>query len=200
MKKIGITGNIGGGKSEVTNYLKSKNYKVLDADKLVAEIYFDKAFITDMKIVFKSYDILNENEGLDKKKIAAIVFNNPKNLDMLNLTISPYIKQKMASEIASYEKTEEILFLDIPLLFEKNMQEGLDEVILVYCEDDIRFKRASLRDSKTLEEIKKIDAFQMSQEEKRKYSNYILDNSKDREYLYAQIEMTLKKISDTKVD
>lgn len=200
MKKIGITGNIGGGKSEVTNYLKSKNYKVLDADKLVAEIYFDKAFITDMKIVFKSYDILNENEGLDKKKIAAIVFNNPKNLDMLNLTISPYIKQKMASEIASYEKTEEILFLDIPLLFEKNMQEGLDEVILVYCEDDIRFKRASLRDSKTLEEIKKIDAFQMSQEEKRKYSNYILDNSKDREYLYAQIEMILKKISDTKVD
>lgn len=200
MKKIGITGNIGGGKSEVTNYLKSKNYKVLDADKLVAEIYFDKAFITDMKIVFKSYDILNENKGLDKKKIAAIVFNNPKNLDMLNLTISPYIKQKMASEIASYEKTEEILFLDIPLLFEKNMQEGLDEVILVYCEDDIRFKRASLRDSKTLEEIKKIDAFQMSQEEKRKYSNYILDNSKDREYLYAQIEMTLKKISDTKVD
>lgn len=200
MKKIGITGNIGGGKSEVTNYLKAKDYQVLDADKLVAEIYFDKAFITDMKIVFKSYDILNENKGLDKKKIAAIVFNNPKNLDMLNLTISPYIKQKMASEIASYEKTEEILFLDIPLLFEKNMQEGLDEVILVYCEDDIRFKRASLRDSKTLEEIKKIDAFQMSQEEKRKYSNYILDNSKDREYLYAQIEMTLKKISDTKVD
>lgn len=200
MKKIGITGNIGGGKSEVTNYLKAKDYQVLDADKLVAEIYFDKAFITDMKIVFKSYDILNENEGLDKKKIAAIVFNNPKNLDMLNLTISPYIKQKMASEIASYEKTEEILFLDIPLLFEKNMQEGLDEVILVYCEDDIRFKRASLRDSKTVEEIKKIDAFQMSQEEKRKYSNYILDNSKDREYLYAQIEMILKKISDTKVD
>lgn len=200
MKKIGITGNIGGGKSEVTNYLKAKDYQVLDADKLVAEIYFDKAFITDMKIVFKSYDILNENEGLDKKKIAAIVFNNPKNLDMLNLTISPYIKQKMASEIASYEKTEEILFLDIPLLFEKNMQEDLDEVILVYCEDDIRFKRASLRDSKTVEEIKQIDAFQMSQEEKRKYSNYILDNSKDREYLYAQIEMILKKISDTKVE
>lgn len=200
MKKIGITGNIGGGKSEVTNYLKSKNYKVIDADKLVAEIYFDKAFITDMKIVFKSYDILNENEGLDKKKIAAIVFNNPKNLDMLNLTISPYIKQKMTSEIVSYENTEEILFLDIPLLFEKNMQEGLDDVILVYCDDNIRYKRASLRDNKTVEEIKKIDSFQMSQEEKRKYSDYILDNSKDREYLYVQIEMILKKISDTKVD
>ncbi|MGL5258141.1 MAG: dephospho-CoA kinase [Proteocatella sp.] len=200
MKKIGITGNIGGGKSEVTNYLKSKNYKVLDADKLVAEIYFDKVFIADMKIVFKSYDISNESGGLDKKKIAELVFNNSKNLDMLNLTISPYIKQKMDLEIEYYQKTEDILFLDIPLLFEKNMQEGLDGVILVYCDDDIRYKRASLRDNKTVEEIKKIDSFQMSQKEKLEYSDYILDNSKDREYLYAQVEMILKKISDTKVD
>ncbi len=199
MQKIGITGNIGGGKSEATNYLKAKGYKVLDADKLVADIYFDSEFINDMKIAFKSYDILT-NSALDKKKIAKIVFNSPQNLEILNLTIAPYIRQTMEAMIKYYSETEAILFLDIPLLFEKNMQQGLDKVIMVYCEDNIRYQRAAMRDNKTVEEIKKIDAFQMNQDEKVKLSDYVLDNSSTREALYTQLEVILKKINDTKVD
>lgn len=199
MQKIGITGNIGGGKSEATNYLKAKGYKVLDADKLVADIYFDSEFINDMKIAFKSYDILT-NSALDKKKIAQIVFNSPQNLEILNLTIAPYIRQTMEAMIKYYSETEAILFLDIPLLFEKNMQQGLDKVIMVYCEDNIRYQRAAMRDNKTVEEIKKIDAFQMNQDEKVKLSDYVLDNSSTREALYTQLEVILKKINDTKVD
>lgn len=199
MQKIGITGNIGGGKSEATNYLKAKGYKVLDADKLVADIYFDSEFINDMKIAFKSYDILT-NSALDKKKIAQIVFNSPQNLEILNLTIAPYIRQTMEAMIKYYSETEAILFLDIPLLFEKNMQQGLDKVIMVYCEDNIRYQRAAMRDNKTIEEIKKIDAFQMNQDEKVKLSDYVLDNSNTKESLYAQLEVILKKINDTKVD
>lgn len=199
MQKIGITGNIGGGKSEATNYLKAKGYKVLDADKLVADIYFDSEFINDMKIAFKSYDILT-NAALDKKKIAQIVFNSPQNLEILNLTIAPYIRQTMEAMIKYYSETEAILFLDIPLLFEKNMQQGLDKVIMVYCEDNIRYQRAAIRDNKTIEEIKKIDEFQMNQDEKIKLADYVLDNSNTKEVLYAQLEMILKKINDTKVD
>lgn len=199
MQKIGITGNIGGGKSEATNYLKAKGYKVLDADKLVADIYFDSEFISDMKIAFKSYDIMT-NSALDKKKIAQIVFNSPQNLEILNLTIAPYIRQTMEAMIKYYSETEAILFLDIPLLFEKNMQQGLDKVIMVYCEDNIRYQRAAMRDNKTIEEIKKIDAFQMNQDEKVKLSDYVLDNSNTKESFYAQLEVILKKINDTKVD
>lgn len=199
MQKIGITGNIGGGKSEATNYLKAKGYKVLDADKLVADIYFDSEFINDMRIAFKSYDILT-NAALDKKKIAQIVFNSPQNLEILNLTIAPYIRQTMEAMIKYYSETEAILFLDIPLLFEKNMQQGLDKVIMVYCEDNIRYQRAAMRDNKTIEEIKKIDEFQMNQDEKIKLADYVLDNSNTKEVLYAQLEMILKKINDTKVD
>ncbi len=199
MQKIGITGNIGGGKSEATNYLKAKGYKVLDADKLVADIYFDSEFINDMRIAFKSYDILT-NAALDKKKIAQIVFNSPQNLEILNLTIAPYIRQTMEAMIKYYSETEAILFLDIPLLFEKNMQQGLDKVIMVYCEDNIRYQRAAIRDNKTIEEIKKIDEFQMNQDEKIKLADYVLDNSNTKEVLYAQLEMILKKINDTKVD
>lgn len=199
MQKIGITGNIGGGKSEATNYLKAKGYKVLDADKLVADIYFDSEFINDMRIAFKSYDILT-NAALDKKKIAQIVFNSPQNLEILNLTIAPYIRQTMEAMIKYYSETEAILFLDIPLLFEKNMQQGLDKVIMVYCEDNIRYQRAAIRDNKTIKEIKKIDEFQMNQDEKIKLADYVLDNSNTKEVLYAQLEMILKKINDTKVD
>ena len=195
MKKIGITGNIGGGKSEVTSYLKSKGYKVLDADKIVAEIYFDNNFINEMKTVFKQYDI-SEGENLDKKKIGKIVFENQLNLDILNSTIAPYINKKLNDEINYYAQTEKLIFLDIPLLFEKNMQTNLDAVILVYCEDKIRFERASLRDLKKIDEIEKIDSFQMNQTEKRKLADYVVDNSDSKENLYVQIEEVLKKIID----
>ena len=106
----------------------------------------------------------------------------------------------MEAMIKYYSETEAILFLDIPLLFEKNMQQGLDKVIMVYCEDNIRYQRAAMRDNKTVEEIKKIDAFQMNQDEKVKLSDYVLDNSSTREALYTQLEVILKKINDTKVD
>lgn len=199
MKRIGITGNIGGGKSEATNYLKAKGYKILDADKLVADIYFDNNFINDMKIAFKTYDIFTD-KALDKKKIAQIVFNSPQNLEILNLTIAPYIRQNMEIVIEYYSKTEDILFLDIPLLFEKNMQKDLDKVILVYCEDDIRYQRAAMRDDKTVEEIQKIDAFQISQAEKIKKSDYVLNNSSNKDDLYSQLELILEKINNIKVD
>ena len=80
------------------------------------------------------------------------------------------------------------------------MQKDLDKVILVYCEDDIRYQRAAMRDDKTVEEIQKIDAFQISQAEKIKKSDYVLNNSSTKDDLYSQLELILEKINNIKVD
>ncbi|MGB5822999.1 MAG: dephospho-CoA kinase [Proteocatella sp.] len=201
MKKIGITGNIGSGKSQVTSYLLSKGYKVLDADKLVAEIYSDRNFVSEMIGAFGN-QIVGENRlennqelVLDKKAIAMLVFKEDKLLDKLNKLISPYINQKMKLQITEYEKTEEILFLDIPLLYEKNMEKDLDKVILVYCDDSIRFKRASHRDGKTVEEIMTVDSFQMPQDKKLDLADYVIRNNASIEELKLEIDTVLEIIN-----
>ena len=202
MKKIGITGNIGSGKSQATRYLISRGYKVLDADALVAEIYDDPVFIKEMTETFgteiTSVDDRGKAARLDKKAVAGIVFNDPAKLELLNSTIAPYIRKKMDSALAEYEKTEEILFLDIPLLYEKDMQSGLDAVILVYCDDNIRYERAAQRDSKSEEDIRRIDSFQMRQSEKLSLADYKADNSGSLDSLYAQLEEILKNIENSK--
>ena len=202
MKKIGITGNIGSGKSQATRYLISRGYKVLDADALVAEIYDDPEFIKEMTETFgteiTSVDDSGKAARLDKKAVAGIVFNDPAKLELLNSTIAPYIRKKMDSALAEYEKTEEILFLDIPLLYEKDMQSGLDAVIFVYCDDNIRYKRAAQRDSKSEEDIRRIDSFQMRQSEKLSLADYKADNSGSLDSLYAQLEEILKNIENSK--
>jgi len=195
MKKIGITGNIGSGKSQVTSYLLSRGYKVLDADALVAQIYNNPEFISKMIEVFgESIISIDDSQSLDKKIISSIVFNNHEKLKLLNETIGPYIKNKMDEAMEKYQKTEDIVFLDIPLLYEKKMQHDLDAVILVYCEDNERYKRASIRDKKTQEEIKRVDSFQINQSEKLEMADYIADNSTDISDLNNQIEEILNKI------
>lgn len=202
MKKIGITGNIGSGKSQVTRHLVSRGYKVLDADALVAQIYDDPKFIAEMTETFglaiTSRDSSGNAARLDKKAVAGIVFSDPAKLDLLNRIIAPYIREKMDSTISEYEKAEEILFLDIPLLYEKGMQSGLDAVILVYCDDNIRYERAAIRDSKSEEDIRRIDSFQMKQSEKLTLADYTVDNSGTLEGLKAQLEEILKNINNNK--
>ena len=196
MIEIGITGNIGSGKSSVTAYLQNKGYTVIDADEIVKGIYQNDAFKEEMianfgqQIKSDHYEIDRE---LDKKKIFNIVFQDEGKLAQLDKLVGPYFKKILDGELEKH-KEEVILFLDIPLLFEKKYQRYMDQIILVYCQDEIRYQRASQRDGKTIAQIQSVDQAQMPQEEKKALANYIIDNSHSLDHLYGQIEKILKEI------
>lgn len=197
MIEIGITGNIGSGKSTVSEYLINKGYSVIDADKIVKKIYNDPEYIEKMIQTFGPQIAVGSGDSLalDKRKIFDIVFHDSEKLATLDKIVGPFFKKILNKEIEK-RQDEDIVFFDIPLLYEKKYERFMDKVIMVYCEDSIRYRRASERDHKTEDQIRSVDRSQLPQDQKKELADHVLDNSMDRASLYAQIEQTLQKIKD----
>ena len=192
-KVIGLTGSIATGKSQVSNYLRDKGIKVVDAD-LIARGVVDIPIVKDeIKKAFGENIYVNEN--LDRKKLAEIVFNNDKKRDILNDIMHPHIYKIILDEI---KNSKEIVFVDIPLLFENekvNEKFGLkfDEIWLVYVDREIQIKRLMDRDGISRDYAEKKINSQISVEEKRKKADVIIDNSGTLEETFKQVEENFKR-------
>ncbi len=196
MLEIGITGNIGSGKSAVSDYLIKKGYPVIDADALVKRIYENPSYVRKMIETFgEGIRDKNDPNALDKRAIFDIVFGDRANLEKLDKLVGPFFKIEMDREIAK-NANEKIVFFDIPLLYEKNYERFMDKVILVYADDAIRFERAAKRDNKTIAQIRSVDSAQLPQDQKRFRADYVLENNTSFENLYAQLEAVLVRIEE----
>lgn len=193
-KIIGLTGSIATGKSQVSNYLKDKGIKVVDAD-LIARDVVDITIVKDeIKKTFGKNIYINEN--LDRKKLAEIVFSSDKKRNILNDIMHPHIYKIILDEI---KNSKDLIFVDIPLLFENediNKKYGLefDEIWLVYVDRETQIKRLMNRDGISREYAEKKINSQISVEEKRKKADVIIDNSGSLEETFAQVEEKLKKL------
>ena len=192
---IGITGNIGSGKSEVSSYLTKKGYKVIDADAIVKDIYNNAEFKEKIINSFGETIIKKENNDIvviDKKVLSNMVFTDKSKLDILEKIITPFFTKYFNKEKENI--SEEIVFFDIPLLFEKGYNNQMDISALVYCRDDIRYNRVLLRDKKTEEEVLAVDKNQMPQDEKILLADYVIYNNDTKDELIKNIEEFLIKI------
>ncbi|KXZ40180.1 dephospho-CoA kinase [Alkalithermobacter thermoalcaliphilus JW-YL-7 = DSM 7308] len=192
MKVIGLTGSIGSGKSTVSNLLIEKGFKIIDADKIAKEILNKGTDAFFEVIQFFGEEILDENKDIDRKKLASIVFSDDEKLRKLNAITHPKIKKAIKDKIDYYrEKNIDKIFLDAPLLIEANLTYMVDFVLLIICNYDIQVKRIMNRDNITKEEAKQRIKAQMSVEEKKKYADYIIDNSYTIDKLKDDVEMFL---------
>lgn len=198
-KIIAITGSISTGKSTVSRILKDEGYLVIDADKITHEL-MKKNNINYRKIVeVFGKNILDENLEIDRKKLGEIVFKSNQNLSKLNSITHPNIFNKM-KEIIKNSKTE-IIFLDIALLIELIDQKSrylnglnISEIWLVYCDKESQLERLMKRNNLTKKEAQTKIGAQMDIEAKIKYANFILDNTKDLDYLKLQIMKKLENL------
>lgn len=184
--KIAITGSIGVGKSRVFDILKSiyTNSKFIDLDEITKNIY--------QNLEVKEFLMENFNTS-NKEEISNIVFNDKEKLDILSTFMQKIILKIMQNEIIN--RKEEMVFIDVPLLFESKWEKYFDEYILVYSSKKTQLKRLMNRNSiDENEALKRINS-QIDIEEKRKISKYIIYNDKDGyEDLYINILDVLSKI------
>lgn len=191
-KIIGITGGIATGKSTVTNFLIDKGYKVIDADKIAREVVEKGEIAYDEIVNYFGNNILKKDGSIDRKKLGEIIFNDQNKRTKLNSIVHPQVIKKIKENINLYSKNNNILFVDIPLLIEKveyfkDNNLVFNEIWLVYLKEEEQIKRLIKRDKISLNDSKKRINAQMPIKLKKKYADKIIDNNKDKDYLYEQI-------------
>ena len=187
-----ITGSIASGKSTVVNILKEQGFSVIDADLIAHEqLEICKREIVE---VFGE-QILDEAGKIDRKKLGAIVFNEPKKLKNLEQILHPKIKAEIFFKASQFERLGEIYFVDIPLFFEKKQRYAeFKNVAVIYAPKELLLSRLMSRNGLSLNEAKARVGLQMDIEQKKKMAKFVIDNSSDMEHLKLELEKFLKQI------
>ena len=188
---IGITGSIACGKSTVSNYLKSKGYIVIDADRIGHEA-LDDDYVKEKLILAFGNEILEDNK-INRQKLGELVFGNSSNLNVLNSIIHPEIRKKILEKIDK-NNDQEFIFIDVALLFEAKFDDLVDKIIVVYVDENTQLTRLMKRNSISKKEALSRIVSQMSPIEKAKLGDYTVNNNLDVINTYEQVDKVLSEL------
>lgn len=198
VKVVGLTGGIGTGKSTAAEYLKSKGFVHIDADRIGRDIttdgspmlpVLDELFGPEGPYGVAGTAVLKDDGSLDRKALASIVFTDMDKKRKLDEVMFKAIIEEIDRQIAFFNNREsEGILIDAPLLFEAGLDKKCDIVLLLVADMDVRINRVCARDGVTAREVRNRINSQMSDEEKKKRSDIIIDNSKTREELEVKLD------------
>ena len=192
MKRIGITGGIGSGKSTVTDWLRDQGYTVIDADEVAREAQSpgEPAMLRLREEM--GDDVFYEDGSLNRQELANIMFYDPVSLLSVNEIFHGDIKERIEAYARECEKRgDNLIFLSIPLLFESDAGWMADEVWLVTADEEKRLKRVMDRDGSTREDVKARMDSQMPEEEKRALADVVIENNGTLDELITLVEKFL---------
>ena len=186
-KIIGITGGIASGKSTVTNFLRQKGFQVVDADAVVHQLQKPSGRLFQALIQHFGQEIILENGELNRSLLASLIFSNHEEREWSRITQGEIIREELAALRDQLAQTEEIFFMDIPLLFEQDYSAWFDETWLVYVDRDFQVERLMKRDHLSKDEAESRLAAQWPLEKKKDLASQILDNNGNQDQLLTQV-------------
>ena len=176
-KIIGITGGIASGKSVVTDFLRSQGYQVIDADQVVHELQKPGGQLYQVLLSEFGTEILLADGQLDRKKLGTLLFSRPNLLEKSSRLQNDIIREELALKRNQLAATEELFFMDIPLLFEQEYEDWFDQIWLVDVSKDTQLERLMTRNNLSQEEAQRRIAAQLSLAEKRQRAEIVIDNN-----------------------
>ncbi len=191
MIKVAITGNIASGKSTVQKIIEAQGFNVLDTDIVAHKLL---SSISEIKQTFKELDIFDANGNIIREKLGKLVFSNQELKLQLESIIHPAVKEEIL-KFFEQNKMDTLSFVGIPLLFETDMKDIFDKILLVYTDDAIRKKRLIKRNQYTSEYADIRMASQLSQEEKKLHSDYIIYNNGTNSDLENSVQKLLQQLT-----
>ena len=192
-KIIGITGGIGSGKSIVCKIFSTLNVLIYDADSRAKHLINN-----DVSLKKAIKNLLGENAYIstgeyNRTWVASKVFNNPDLLNQLNLLVHPCVKKDSHDWVKKYPKSPFLLY-EAALMKSAGDQNMLEKVIVVNAPIDLRIKRIQQRDNRSEQEVRNIIARQISDEERLKIADYVIEND-DKKPVLEQVLALYEKIS-----
>ena len=192
---VGLTGGIASGKTTISDFLKKKNYKVHNSDFEVDKIYSkpNNFFLKHLRAIGLSHSI--KQKKINKITIREEIFKNKKTKTRLEKFIHNEVQKSRKKFLNKYKKNQtKIIFLDVPLLFEKKLDKICDICILMYAPQKIREKRALKRQGITKKIFRQIMKSQMKESIKKKKADYIINTSNSKKNCYKKIINIVKSL------
>ena len=193
-KIIGLTGGIASGKSTVTSYLREKGYAVIDADRVVHDLQAQGGELYQALVEHFGTEILLDTGDLNRPALAQRIFSSQNEIAWSNQVQGEMIRKALARERDRLVETEDLFFMDIPLLIEQGYLDWFDQVWLVYVTEHTQLERLMERNALTEDQVRDRLAAQMSLEEKKALVDLVIDNNSKRDHLYQQIDRALEQI------
>ena len=192
-KVIGLTGGIASGKSTVSELLSVFGFKVVDADKAAREaVKKGSKGLAQVREVFGD-EAIDENGEMNRRYMGDLVFNHPEKRLELNAIIHPIVRDIMEEEKQEYLKQGYNVIMDIPLLFENELENTVDEVWVVYTSESIQMDRLMQRNNLSLENAKARVYSQISIDKKSRMADHVIDNLGDKLELKQNLERLLEE-------
>lgn len=173
---VGVTGSFASGKTETTRLLKTKGAQVFDADLAAREALKKGEPAHEAVVKLFGKTVLKKSGDVDRKKLAARVFRNPKELKQLNILIHPGVIFECLGRIAHHRGQKGVLVLDVPLLFESKMDSLADILVVVISGRAASLKRAAKRGVPAVL-ARKILASQWSAKKKEARADFVIRNN-----------------------
>lgn len=199
MRIIGITGSLGSGKTTVAAMLADLGAKVIDADRIAHRVMQPDSSCLRKIVKHFGRGIL-ANGYIDRKKLAQIVFNDPKRLHTLIRIIHPKVKEEIKRKVVAYRKLRRVsvVALDVPLLFESGLDRWVDLTVVVKVRSSQQIERIRRRLSLTESEAFKRIKAQMPLKEKIRLADVIIDNTGSLTKTKKQVEKLWQKLTQKK--
>ena len=173
-KKIGLTGGIASGKTMVSDCFKKLGTQVIDADIISHEVTEPSGSAFEEILSEFGSEILDEKGLINRKKMRAIIFNDPSQKKILENIIHPKVRDEMFQRINKSD--DHYLIVSVPLLVETGMHQIMDRNLLVDCSEDTQIERLMHRDKITLNEARAILKNQASRSDRKKIADDLIVN------------------------
>lgn len=190
-KVIGLTGGIASGKSTVSELLTAHGLKIVDAD-IASRKAVEKGSegLEQVRSTFGE-EAIDEDGNMNREYVGDIIFNYPEKRLELNEIVHPIVRTIMEQEKEAFLKDGYNVIMDIPLLYENELQDTVDEVWLVYTSESIQIDRLMQRNDISMEDAKARVYSQISIDKKRRMADHVIDNRDSKLDLKQNLEQLL---------
>ncbi len=189
--RVGLTGGLGAGKSEVARCFEAFGAYIIDTDSLAREAVCPGS--DGLRQITRVWPAVVRNGFLDRSALAEIVFHDPQARRRLTEIVHPHVR-RLAMERERYAKPDQLIVHVVPLLFENDYDRLCAASVLVLAPEEARIARVLRRDRWSREQILARMASQIDPEQARKRADYVIENDADFAHLKAQAQSVYDKL------